>query len=88
MPASDQGDIECGASHATWRNGLTARFAGGEFAGWSVGSANAAVAAASPLRLGSNRGEFEAAYVVRIGSATLGHGIPRPRHWRFAGFAR
>lgn len=71
--ASDRGEnIDCAASHGTWPNGLTGWFADGKFVGWSVGSANATVATASSLRVGSTRGELEAAYDARIAPSSLG----------------
>ena len=52
MPPSDRGEnIDCAASYATRSNGLTVWFAPGEFAGWSVGSANSTIATASSLNV-------------------------------------
>ena len=73
MPARDQGEnIDCAASYASWPDGLTVWFADGEFAGWSVGSADATVATASSLRVGSSREELQSAYDARIAPSTLG----------------
>lgn len=73
MPARDQGEnIDCAASYAAWPDGLTVWFADGEFVGWSVGSADATVATASSLRVGSTREELLSAYDARIAPSTLG----------------
>ncbi len=72
-PPSRQGEnIDCGATNATWPDGLTVWFARGKFVGWSVGSASS-LATAGGLRVGATRSDVEnGAIVARIAPSSLG----------------
>lgn len=72
-PADQAKNIDCGASLAKWRNGLTTWFARGRFVGWSLGSDDRGPSSASGLRVGIARGELEkGASTVEIRRSTLG----------------
>ena len=71
--SSDQGEnLDCRATYATWPDGLTAWFARGDFAGWSVASTGSTLATASGIKIGSTRRELESAYDARVARSTLG----------------
>lgn len=73
-PPSDQGEnIDCGATHAIWPDGLTVWFARDKFVGWSVASAASPLSTVGGLEVGSTRAEVESgASVARIAPSSLG----------------
>lgn len=72
-PLRAQGDNpDCGASHATWDNGLTVWFARERFVGWSAGAGASPLSTASGVMVGSSRAELEGVHAVTIKQSTLG----------------
>ena len=73
-PPSDLGEnIDCGATRASWPDGLTAWFVQDEFVGWSVASADAAVSTVDGLSVGDTRTELEnGGTVVEVMPSSLG----------------
>ncbi|HET7274751.1 MAG TPA: hypothetical protein VFI91_06200 [Longimicrobiaceae bacterium] len=70
-PVEQGENVDCGIDYARWENGLLVVFAGGEFAGWSVGRGSR-LTTASGIGLGSTRAELESVYAAQIEPSTLG----------------
>lgn len=72
-PAEQGENIDCGATLATWSNGLTTWFSRGRFVGWSAGDMADGVSSAGGLRVGATRQELEnGASTVDISDSSLG----------------
>lgn len=71
-PLSQGKNIDCGATSATWKNGLTVWFTKGQFAGWSVGKSDHKLTTASGIGLGSSRADLDAAYDTKVSTSSLG----------------
>lgn len=72
-PTGGGENIDCGATHARWPDGLTVWFVGDRFSGWAVESEDAAVSTASGLKVGSTRADLEnGGSVVEIAPSSLG----------------
>lgn len=75
-PPQERGtSTECGpVAYATWASGLTVRFVGARFAGWSVrnGSAAGRLTTAAGIGIGSTRAALDAAYTARVTRSSLG----------------
>ena len=80
-PPQKQGEnIDCGATYATWSDGLTVWFDRGEFVGWSLASTGSPLSTAGGLMLGTTRSELEnGASVARMPSHRWVRSSPRAR---------
>lgn len=72
-PIREGENIDCGATMAVWRGGLTTWFARDRFVGWSVADATSPLSTAGGLKVGSTRDEVEhGASVATITPSSLG----------------
>lgn len=87
-PSAHGENIDCGATRATWSNGLTTWFSRGKFVGWSAGAAADNLSSTGGLRIGATRSELESgSTMVQIAPSTLGRSSPpatSPGFWNRA----
>jgi hypothetical protein len=70
-PVDEGLNADCAVEYATWENGLTAWFALGRFAGWSVGRGSP-LTTVNGIGLGATRSQLEEAYDPVITRSSLG----------------
>jgi len=71
-PIQQGSNLDCGATYANWKDGLTTWFSRGKFAGWSVNKSKVVLVTVGGIGLGSTRADLDATYSTNVNATSLG----------------